>query len=308
MSLEMFLGTSELALIYAILALGLYISFRVLDIPDLTVDGSFVTGAAVSAIMCLNGHTFLGLLIAFIAGGFAGILTSLLHTKLKIQMLLAGILSMLALYSINLKIMSGKPNIPLLNTNTIFTVIENFVLTQYIRGIVILVILTVCLVLLFFFLNTKLGLTIRATGNNEYMARAQGINTNKTKMIGLSISNALVALSGAILAQYQSFTDIGMGVGMIVVGLASIMIGEVLFRGKSIFRMLIAVALGSVIYRFIIATALQLGMPPTDLKLISAIIVALALSIPTVHASIVRRKNRFRFLNSKRSLKSDAES
>jgi ABC-type uncharacterized transport system, permease component len=302
MSADMFFGTLELALIYAILALGLYVSFRVLDIPDLTVDGSFVTGAAVSAIMCLNGHPFLGLIVAFIAGGFAGILTSLLHTKLKIQMLLAGILSMLALYSINLKIMGGKPNIPLLNKTTIFTAFENVFVSQYTKVIIIIAILVICIVALFLFLNTKLGLTIRATGNNEYMSRAQGINTNITKTIGLVISNALVALSGAILAQYQSFTDIGMGVGMIVVGLASIMIGEVLFRGKSMFPMLVAVALGSVIYRFIIATALQLGMPPTDLKLISAVIVAIALSIPTVNESIVRRRNRYKAVNNRRSL------
>lgn len=303
----MFYGTLELGVTYAILALGLYISFRVLDMPDLTVDGSFVTGAAVSAILCLNNHPFWALPASFIAGCFTGTITSLLHTKLKIQMLLAGILSMLALYSINLKIMGGKPNLSLLNKDTMFTVFENAVMKDYAKIIIISGVVVFCLVALFLFLNTKLGFAIRATGNNEYMARAQGVNTDFTKLIGLAISNALVAMSGAILAQYQSFTDIGMGVGMIVIGLASIMMGEVLFGVKSVLRMLIAVALGSVIYRFIIAFALQLGMPPTDLKLASAAIVAIALSIPTLNENFAKLKSRLTVVNVKRRSRTDAE-
>lgn len=213
MTAFVFFGTLELGIIYAIMALGLYISFRILDMPDLTVDGSFVTGAAVSALMSLNDHPFGGLLTAFIAGCFTGCITSLLHTKLKIQMLLAGILSMQALYSINLEIMNGKPNMPLLNKATIFTTFENTVTHDYMKTIIISGILALCLVVLFLFLNTKLGFALRATGSNEYMARAQGVNTDFAKLLGLVVSNALVALSGAILAQYQSFTDIGMGVG-----------------------------------------------------------------------------------------------
>lgn len=294
MTIDMIFGTLELGIIYAILALGIYVSFRVLDMPDLSVDSSFVSGAAVSAIMCINLHPFLGLILAFVAGGFIGMVTSLLHTKLRIQMLLSGILSMLAFYSINLKIMNGKPNIPLLNKTTVFTTFENILGRDYSKIIVVLAILLISLILLFLFLNTKLGFAVRATGNNEYMSKAQGINTDFTKLIGLAYSNALVALAGAILAQYQSFTDVGMGVGMIVIGLASIMIGEVL-RVKSIFMKLVTVVFGSVLYRFIIAKAFQLGMPPTDLKLISAAIVAMALSLPTAKEIIARLKNRINY-------------
>jgi len=292
MNATMFFGTLELGIIYAILSLGLYISFRVLDMPDLTVDSSFVTGAAVSAMLCVNGHAFLGLLMALIAGGSTGVITALLHTRLKIQMLLSGILSMLALYSINLKIMHGTPNIPLINDITIFTYFGDILAKDYTKIIIASCILIFCLAVLFLFLNTKLGFAIRATGNNEYMARAQGINTDVMKLVGLAISNSLVALSGAILAQYQSLTDIGMGVGIIVIGLASIMIGEVLFRANSMLTILISIVLGSIIYRGIIAIALQMGMPPTDLRLISAIIVALALSIPELKERFVRKKDR----------------
>ncbi len=297
----MFYGTLEIGAIYAVLALGLYISFRILDIPDLTVDGSFVTGAAVSAIMCLNHHQFLGILMAFIAGCCAGSVTSFLNSKLKIQMLLAGILAMLALYSINLKIMDGKPNISLLHNTTIFIIFGNAVIKDYVKIIVIGSILIISIIVLYLFLNTKLGFALRATGNNENMARAQGVNTNFTKWMGLALSNGLVALSGAILAQYQSFTDINMGVGMIVVGLASIMIGEVLFQVKSIFHMMVAVTLGSILYRFIIAFALQLGMPPTDLKMFSAFIVAIVLSIPTLNENRLNLKSKLAVIFTKRS-------
>lgn len=292
MNTTMLFGTLELGIIYAILSLGLYISFRVLDMPDLTVDSSFVTGAAVSAMLCVNGHAFLGLLLALIAGGCTGIITALLHTRLKIQMLLSGILSMLALYSINLKIMGGTPNIPLINDTTIFTYFGEILANNYSKIIIVSCILIFCLLILFLFLNTRLGFAIRATGNNEYMARAQGINTDAMKLVGLAISNSFVALSGAILAQYQSLTDIGMGVGIIVIGLASIMIGEVLFRANSMLTILISIVFGSIIYRGIIAVALQIGMPPTDLRLISAIIVTLALSIHVLKERIIGIKNR----------------
>lgn len=300
MTATMFIGTLELGAIYAILGLGLYISFRILDMPDMTVDGSFVTGAAVSALLCQNNHPFWGLSIALVAGAIAGSITSLIHTKLKIQMLLAGILAMLALYSINLKVMGGKPNIPLINKTTIFTVLKDAKITNNVDIILIISILILSIISLYFFLNTKLGFALRATGNNDHMARAQAVNTDYLKLLGLAISNAFVALSGALLAQYQSFTDIGMGVGMIVIGLASIMIGEVLFGGDSSLRMLIAVSLGSIIYRFIIAFALQIGMPPTDLKLVSATIVAVALSIPALKGYLTKVRKRLAVINMKR--------
>jgi putative ABC transport system permease protein len=282
MTVSLLMGTLELGVIYAILTLGLFVSFRVLDMPDLTVDGSFVTGAAVSSIMCWNHHPFLGLL-------------------------LAGILSMLALYSINLKIMAGKPNIALLGQVTIFSTFEEGIAKGYSKLILVSLILIVCIIALFIFLKTKLGFAIRATGNNEYMARANGINTDFTKLIGLALANSLVALSGSILAQYQSFTDISMGIGMIVIGLASILIGEVIFGTHSVLRILIAVVLGSIIYKFIIAFTLQLGMPPTDLKLISAAIVAIALSVPTFKRNFNKLKKRLVLLSTKGETKSDVD-
>jgi putative ABC transport system permease protein len=292
MTFEAILGTLELGTIYAILALGIYIAFRILDMPDLTVDGSFVTGAAVSAIVCLGNHPFLGLPMAFLAGCITGCITSILHTKLRIQMLLAGILSMLALYSINLRIMGGKPNISLLNKTTIFTYFEDSILMDYTKIVIILVILIIVLLTLYLFLNTRIGFALRATGNNEFMARAQGINTDFAKLLGLGLANGLVALSGAVLAQYQLFTDVSMGIGMIVIGLASIMTGEVFSRGSFKLLTLCAVVFGSVLYRFIITAALHMGMPPTDLKLISATIVALALSVPAIKSNFGRAKSR----------------
>ena len=286
------LGSLELGIIYAILALGVFISFRTLNMPDLTVDGSFTLGAAVSVVMSLSGHPFLGLFLAFSAGGGAGCITALLHTKLEIQPLLAGILTMLALYSINLKVMSGRANIALLNKSTVFSLIENLVSGDYARLILAAVILIVVLILLFLFLNTRLGFVLRATGDNDQMVRSLGVNTDFVILIGLALSNGLVALSGALIAQDQSFVDVGMGIGMVIIGLASVIIGEVVFGTKTLFRRLIAVILGSILYRLIIAFALELGMPPTDLKLVSAVIVALALSTPVL-------RKRFNFMRRK---------
>lgn len=286
------LGSLELGIIYAILALGVFISFRTLNMPDLTVDGSFTLGAAVSVVMSLSGHPFLGLFLAFLAGGGAGCITALLHTKLEIQPLLAGILTMLALYSINLKVMSGRANIALLNKSTVFSLVENLVSGDYARLILAAVILIVVLILLFLFLNTRLGFVLRATGDNDQMVRSLGVNTDFVILIGLALSNGLVALSGALIAQDQSFVDVGMGIGMVIIGLASVIIGEVVFGTKTLFRRLIAVILGSILYRLIIAFALELGMPPTDLKLVSAVIVALALSTPVF-------RKRFNFMRRK---------
>ncbi|MDR2606479.1 MAG: ABC transporter permease [Oscillospiraceae bacterium] len=279
------LGSVELGVIYAIMSLGVFLSFRTLDTADLTVDGSFTLGAACSAMLCLAGHPFLGLIAAFVIGCGAGAVTSLLNTKLGIQALLSGILMMLALYSVNLRIM-GKPNVPLsgINVTTIYTSVANWRIGEngYAIGklVISVGILVAIVALLWLFLKTKLGFALRATGDNEDMVRSNGLDTDLMKLLGMALANGLVALSGGMIAQYQKFSDISMGTGMVVIGLASVIIGEVVFGTKSLGRRIIAVSLGSVVYRLIIAVALQLGMPATDLKLVSAVIVAIALAAP----------------------------
>jgi putative ABC transport system permease protein len=285
-------GSLELGIIYAIMALGVFISFRTLNIPDLTVDSSFTLGAAVSAIMIGISQPFIGLAFAFLAGFIAGTVTALLTTKLKIQPLLSGILMMLALYSINLKVMGGRPNIPLLNKPLIFSFLQGLAGARYTKLFFLMLILALILFLLYLFLKTKLGLALRATGDNDQMVRALGVNTNVTIIIGLALSNGLVALSGAIIAQYQGFADVSMGIGMVIIGLASVIIGEVLFGVKTLLRRLIAVVLGAVVYRFVITVALWLGMPPTDLKLVSAVIVAGALSMTVINEKFQSWKNK----------------
>ena len=285
-------GSIELGIIYSIMALGVFISFRTLEIPDMTVDGSFVLGAAVSAVLCMKDNPILGILFAIAAGSLAGCITALLHTKLNIQPLLAGILTMLALYSINLKVMDKKPNISLLNKKTIYNVFDKSNVADYTGLIISFIFLLGVMIILVFFLKTKLGLALRATGDNEYMVRALGTNTDMTKIIGLAISNGLVALSGALIAQYQCFSDVSMGLGMVTVGLASVIIGEVVFGIKSLIRRLVAVILGAILYRLIVAFAFDLGMPPNDLKLVSAVIVTIALSMTTIRKRFILLKKR----------------
>lgn len=285
-------GSLELGVIYAIMALGVFISFRTLNIPDLTVDGSFTLGAAVSAVMVCSGRPFSGLALAFLAGWIAGTCTALLTTKLKIQPLLSGILMMLALYSINLKVMGGKPNIPLLNKPLMFDFLQELAQVQYAVLLFLLLILVLIVLLLYFFLKTRLGFVLRATGDNQQMVRALGVNTDVTILIGLALSNGLVALSGAIIAQYQTFADVSMGIGMVIIGLASVIIGEVLFGVKTLMRRLLAVVLGAIVYRLVITVALWLGMPPTDLKLVSAAIVAVALSMTVIKQKVLSFQSR----------------
>ncbi len=287
MSLLSLQGSLELGIIYAIMALGVFISFRTLNMPDLTVDSSFTLGASVSAVLCVAGQPVLALIVAFIAGCAAGSLTALLTTKLKIQPLLSGILMMLALYSINLKVMGNKANIPLLNKLTIFSPFKGTPMEGYSRLVLSAAVMIVLMVLLYFFLKTRFGFVLRATGDNDKMVRALGVNTDFTTLVGLALSNGLVAVSGAMIAQYQSFADVSMGIGMVVIGLASVIIGEVLFGARSLLNRLLAVILGAILYRFIIAFALALGMPPTDLKLVSAAIVTLALSMGIIRAKLV---------------------
>lgn len=273
MSLTIILKAIELGLIFSILSLGVYISFRVLNVPDLTVDGSFATGCAVCAVMTIAGHPYLGLLLAFVAGGLCGMVTAFLQTKMHMQPLLAGILTMVALYSINLRIMSGAPNISLFSTNTLFTLIDSELLILLIFSLVIGFIL-------FGFFKTNLGLMLRATGDNEVMVRSSSINVDRMKFIGMALSNGIVALSGALLAQYQNFADINSGTGMMVLGLAGIIIGEAILRKRTIGFGIASAIIGACIYRLLYQFALQFGIPATDMNLMSAILVAITISLP----------------------------
>ena len=267
--LDLVLSTVSQGLLWAIMALGVFLTFRVLDIADLSVEGTFPLGAAVAATLIDAGHSvWFAMLIALIAGCIGGTVTALLTTKLKIPALLSGILTMIGLYSVNLMIM-GKANVPLLRAETVFTLTENlFGVSSVVATLIVGLVATVIVgAIMYWFFGTVLGTAIRATGCNPQMARAQGINTNVMVILGLLISNGLVALSGALVAQSNGFADVGMGTGTIVIGLASVIIGEVLFGTRSFKNWLISVVLGSVVYRAVIAIVLELGMPPNDLKL-----------------------------------------
>ena len=289
---NLIISTIAQGLLWALLALGVFITFRILDVADLTVEGSFPMGAAISAVLITMGvNPWLTVVIAGIGGMVAGAVTGWIHTKLKIPALLAGILTMIALYSVNLHIM-GKANISLLRMDTVYSAIHSMGVSNAVALTIIGVVVTVVVGLfLFWFFGTELGTSIRATGVNPQMIRAQGVNTDTMIVLGLLLSNGFVAVSGALIAQSQGFADIGMGVGTIVIGLASVIIGEVLFAASSVVRKLfgnssfvlslVAVVFGSIIYRIVIAAVLFLGMPPNDLKLFTAILVALALSLPT---------------------------
>lgn len=287
MSFLVIQGTMEQGLMYAIMVLGVYLSFRILNYADLTVDGSFTLGAATVAALITAGYNpWLATIVAFFAGCFAGIFTGILHTKFKITPLLSGILTMTALYSINLRVM-GKANISLLRMRTIFT---DFTAIPFMEkyGILILAFLTVLSIgiLIYLFLETEFGLALRATGDNELMISSLGVNTDVMKITGLALSNGLIAIAGSFVAQNQLFSDISMGIGMMVIGLASVIIGEVLIGTSSIARTVLAVLFGGVIYRFIIAIVLQLGLEATDLKLVTALIVIIALVSPGIKKRI----------------------
>jgi len=289
--LDIITGAVSLGLLWAVMTIGVYITYRILNIADLTVEGSLTTGGSIAAIAITNGiNPYLALVFALFGGMAAGFITGLLHTKLKIPALLSGILTMIALYSVNLRIM-GKSNIPMLRVDTVYTIFENLGLSKQIAVMVLgFIIVGGFIGILYWFFGTEIGCAIRATGNNPQMARAQGVNTNTTIIIGLVISNGLVSVSGALIAQGQSFSDIQMGIGSIVIGLASVIIGEVLFGKKNFFSRLVALALGATTYRIIIAIVLQLGMSPNDLKLFTAITVAIALSLPVFRSYFVPLK------------------
>ena len=275
-SMTVILSALELGFIYALVALALFLSFRILNIADMTTDGSFTLGCAVSAVVALSGHPFLALPAAMIAGACAGVITALLQTKWGVPSILAGIITNTGLYTVNLAVMGFSSNVNMLKAATIFT---NFSGMKIVPAVIITVIVAVALIV---FLNTRLGLSIRATGDNPDMVRASSINTGLTITIGLALSNSITALSGAVLAQYQKTADINLGTGMVIIGLASLIIGETAFRGRKIWVKVLGAVVGCIIYRFIIAIALRLDLPSECLKLVSAIIVAIAIALPTI--------------------------
>ena len=278
------LSALELGFVYSLVALALFLSFRILNIADMTTDGSFTLGCAVSATVALAGHPVLALPAAMIAGAAAGFITAALQTKFRIPSILAGIITNTGLYTVNLAVMGFSSNVNLLRTETIFSMAKDTLGAGY-KLIPALVITAVVGAFLIFFLKTRVGLSVRATGDNADMVRASSINTAFTVTIGLMLSNSITALSGAVLAQYQKTADINLGTGMVVIGLASLIIGETLMpRGKTWMKVLGAI-LGSVVYRFIIALALRMDLPSECLKLISAVIVALAIGLPAVKAA-----------------------
>lgn len=284
-------------LLWSIMAIGVYLTFRILDIPDLTAEASFPLGAAICSSQIVAGTapllaTFLGL----IGGLFAGLISGLLHTKLKIPALLTGILTMTGLYSINLRIM-GQANVSLLGKATIMSFFNSLGLTNQMAVLMVgLLFVSSVILFLYFFFRTTLGLAIHATGDNHEMSQANGINTDAMKMIGYMISNGLIALSGALMAQSNGYADISMGIGTIVIGLASVIISEVIFRNVSFVKRLLLIVCGAIIYRLIIAAVLELGVAPTDLKLFSALILTLCLASPLLSSRFFRGKRKQRLI------------
>lgn len=294
------LGAVSQGVLWGIMALGVYITFKILDFADMTVDGSFALGGCICALLIVSGfNPLLAIFVAAVAGSLAGLLTGVLTTKLKIPGILAGILVQLALYSKNLHVLGG-PNQPLSRANkTIINWVNNAlhlgdifpVSATSLSALICGIIFTVLVILgLYWFFGTEIGCAVRATGGNEFMSRAQGINTDFMKILALMTANALVAMSGALVMQQQRFGDVSMGIGTIVIGLASIIIGEVIFGKRfGFWWCLLGVVLGSVIYRMIIAIVLQLGMKTQDLKLLSAVVVAVALSVPVIKKSFKKK-------------------
>ncbi len=311
---DIILGAVALGLLWGVFALGVHLTYRILDIADLTVEGTFTTGGAIAAVLVTSGvNAWLATLISIAGGLVGGFITGILHTKLKIPALLAGILTMTACYSINLRVM-GKSNIPLpsmgsKSVDTVFTPVMNLLknavgeydksasnawlldlitsknFAAMLVGIVFMIVVSM---IMYWFFGTELGSAIRATGSNPKMVRAQGINTSIMIIICLMLSNGLVALSGALIGQYQTYSDISMGIGSIVIGLASLIIGEVIIGKKTFKRNLIALPVGAVIYRIIIALVMKAGMNANDLKLFTAITVAICLSLPLIKDFFVK--------------------
>ncbi len=293
MSLFSLLGAIEIGLIFALVALGVYISFRLLRFPDLTVDGSFPLGGAVCAVLIAAGYNpWVATLAATAAGAAAGMVTGWLNVKLKIMDLLASILMMIALYSVNLRIMGG-PNVPLINDPTIFNMLQPERMEDYVfRPLLLLVIVVAAKLALDWFFATQRGLAIRATGSNARMARAQGVNTGGMILLGMAVSNGLVGLAGAMFVQTQGGSDISMGIGTIVIGLAAVIVGESILPSRKIIWATLAVVIGAIVYRFFIAAALNsdfIGLKAQDLNLVTAVLVTIALVIPQLKRKLSRK-------------------
>ena len=295
MSLFSLLGALEIGLIFSLVALGVLISFRILNFPDLTVDGSFPLGGAVAATLIAAGQDpFLATVVAIAAGALAGWITGWLNVRLKIMDLLASILMMIALYSVNLRIM-GRPNVPLITEPTLFTILQPEWMPDYVlRPLVLFIVVVIAKLGLDWFFSSQLGLAMRATGANPRMARAQGIPTGRATLAGMALSNALVALAGALFAQTQGGSDISMGIGTIVIGLAAVIIGEAVLPARRLIWTTLAVVLGAILYRFFIALALNsdfIGLKAQDLNLVTAALVTIALVLPATRKKLFARKN-----------------
>ena len=284
--MKLLIGSLQLGLLYGILALGIYISFRILSIPDLTTEGSFAFGLSVSAAVTAAGYPVLAILAAIAAGALAGCVTGLLQTRFRIHPILSGIITMSGLYSINLAVLGGSPNLSLVRAATLFKLIP-FLSKNDAMTVLPIVAALLFLVLIILFFHTHVGMCIRAVGDNEDMVRASSINVSACKVLSFSVSNALVALSGALIAQYQGYADISSSTGILVVGLASVIIGEAVFGRRSVTLGFISAVVGSLIYRYIIALATRYSpLPAYMLKLVSAVIVALALAIPALRQNM----------------------
>jgi putative ABC transport system permease protein len=288
--MTLFAGSLQLGLIYGLMALGIYITFRILNTPDLTTDGSFTLGAAISAAGAVAGMPILGTVLGIMAGALAGALTGLLQTKLSIHAILSGILTMSGLYTVNLFILGARSNVSLLGAEHIFTMAAAMfpgLSKNAVRLGAAAVLCAACFAALAWFFKTHLGLCIRAVGDNDDMVRASSIDVDRMRIIAIAVSNACVSFSGAVAAQYQGFADIGSGVGMMVVGLASVIIGEVFFGRGSVTVGFLSAIFGSILYRFVIALALKSDFfPAYALKLVSAMIVAIALSLPAIRGAV----------------------
>lgn len=290
--MKLFIGSLQLGLLYGILALGIYISFRILSIPDLTTEGSFAFGLSVSAAVTTAGHPLLALPASLLAGACAGAVTGILQTRYRIHPILSGIITMSGLYSINLMVLGGAPNLSLVRASTIFKIVP-FLSKNDAMTVLPIVFAILCTAAIILFYHTHLGMCIRAVGDNEEMVRASSINVDACKVLAFSISNALIALSGAIIAQYQGYADISSSTGILVVGLASVIIGEAVFGRRGITLGFISAIVGSLVYRYIIALATRYS--PLDaymLRLVSAVIVGITLAMPAVKSNLAAARQK----------------
>lgn len=294
MSWISFFGALELGLIYSLVAVSLYVSYRILNIADLSVDGTFPLGAVVATMLTTAGHPVIGLVCGLLAGMAAGFVTAALQTWLKVPSILAGIITMTALTSVNLMITGGVSNLPIAkNDETVFTLVQRLVGNRYAASLLVLGVLAAVLAaVLTVFFRTKLGLSVRATGDSPDMVRASSINPTATIITGLCIAGALVGLSGGLMAQYSKFGDVGLGVGTVVAGLASLMLGEILVGRGGVTRCIIGAIAGSIIYRLIVAAAYALDISPNGMKLVTAVIVALAVSMPAIREKAAEYRRR----------------